>query len=168
MIFFMAHVDPARRQSTYPLKAGKVPAVDRGERTMRFLVMVKATAASEAGEMPSEALLTAMGNYNEALVRAGVLLAAEGLDPEESVVVDFSGETPVVSDGPYGETKELFSGYYILEVASHQEAVEWAKRMPYTAHSKIEIRRVTRIDELPQDNPWVQNERTWRESTGQL
>ena len=110
-----------------------------------------------------------VGKFNDELIRAGVLLAAEGLDdPNEGVVVDFSGETPVVTDGPYGETKELFGGYYILDVASQQEAVEWAKRAPLTAGSKTEIRRVTTIDEFPQDNEWVQKERAWREQTGQL
>jgi hypothetical protein len=136
----------------------------------KYMLIMRPTdeAFANFADVAFDEIVSTIGKYNDELIRAGVLLAAEGLDPEESVVVDFTGEAPVVSDGPYGETKELFSGYYILEVASHQEAVEWAKRMPYTAHSKIEIRRVTRIDELPQDNPWVQNERTWRESTGQL
>ena len=114
-------------------------------------------------------ILEAMGKFNDELIRAGVLLAAEGLeDPKETVVVDFTGETPVVTDGPYGETKELFGGFYILDVASKQEAVEWAKRAPMTAGTKTEIRRVTSIDEFPQDNEWIQKERAWREQTGQL
>lgn len=114
-------------------------------------------------------ILEAMGKFNDELIRAGVLLAAEGLeDPKETVVVDFTGETPVVTDGPYGETKELFGGFYILDVASKQEAVEWAKRAPMTAGTKTEIRRVTSIDEFPQDNEWIQKERGWREQTGQL
>jgi hypothetical protein len=114
-------------------------------------------------------IMDAMGKFNDELIRAGVLLAAEGLDDaNEGVVVDFTGETPVVTDGPYGETKELFAGYYILDVASKQEAVEWAKRAPLTAGSKTEIRRVTTIDEFPQDNQWIQRERAWRELTGQL
>jgi hypothetical protein len=114
-------------------------------------------------------IMNAMGKFNDELIRAGVLLAAEGLaDPSEGVVVDFTGEAPVVTDGPYGETKELFGGYYILDVASQQEAVEWAKRIPYAAGSKTEIRRVPTIDEFPQDNVWIQKERAWREQTGQL
>jgi len=114
-------------------------------------------------------ILEAMGKFNDELIRAGVLLAAEGLeDPKETVVVDFTGETPVVTDGPYGETKELFGGFYILDVASKQEAVEWAKRAPMTAGTKTEIRRVTSIDEFPQDNEWIQKEHAWREQTGQL
>lgn len=114
-------------------------------------------------------VLDTIGKFNDELIRAGVLLAAEGLDdPSNGVVVDFSGETPVVTDGPYGETKELFNGFYLLDVASIEEAVEWAKRAPLTAGSKTEIRRVPGIDEFPQDNVWVQKERAWREQTGQL
>jgi hypothetical protein len=99
-----------------------------------------------------------------------VLVAAEGLDDaEQGVVVDYSSTPPVVTDGPYGETKELFGGYYILDVASKEEAVEWAKRLPMTRPGiKTEIRRVPSIEEFPQDNPWIQRERAWRESTGQL
>ena len=116
-----------------------------------------------------EQMLETMGKFNDELIRAGVLVAAEGLDDAaEGVVVDFATETPVVTDGPYGETKELFGGYYILDVASKQEAIEWAKRMPYFQGSKVEIRRVPSIDEFPQDNEYVQRERAWRESTGQL
>ena len=115
-------------------------------------------------------ILETMGKFNDELIRAGVLLAAEGLDdPNSGVVVDFSGEAPVVTDGPYGETKELFGGYYILDVASKEEAIEWAKRSPGTVPGiTLEIRRVTSIDEFPQDNEWIQKERAWRESTGQL
>ena len=114
-------------------------------------------------------ILGEVGRYNDELIRAGVLLAAEGLSaPDEGIVVDFSGEAPVVTDGPYGETKELFNGFYILDVASKEEAVEWAKRMPLMAGSKVEIRRVPTIDEFPQDNEWIIKERAWREQTGQL
>jgi len=114
-------------------------------------------------------MLESVGRFNDELIRAGVLVAAEGLDsPSEGVVVDFTGESPVVSDGPYGETKELFNGFYILDVGSKEEAVEWAKRIPDPQGSKVEIRRVPTIDEFPQDNVWVQKERAWREATGQL
>lgn len=114
-------------------------------------------------------VLDVMGKFNDELMQAGVLLAAEGLDdPANTVVVDFTGEAPVVVDGPYGETKELFNGYYILDVASVEEAVEWTKRMPMTEGAKIEIRRVPSIDEFPQDNEWVFKEKAWREKTGQL
>ena len=121
------------------------------------------------GDMDFTEILDTIGKFNDELIRAGVLLAAEGLaDPSEGVVVDFTGETPVVTDGPYGETKELFNGFYILDVASIEEAVEWAKRAPRMDGSKAEIRRVPTIDEFPQDNEWIQKERAWREQTGQL
>ena len=115
-------------------------------------------------------MLEAMGRFNDELINAGVLVAAEGLDDaEQGVVVDYSSTPPVVTDGPYGETKELFGGYYILDVASKEEAVEWAKRLPMTRPGiKTEIRRVPSIDEFPQDNPWIQRERAWREANGQL
>jgi hypothetical protein len=116
-------------------------------------------------------IIETMGRFNQELISAGVLVAAEGLDPDTSdgVVVDYSSQPPVVTDGPYGETKELFGGYYILDVASKEEAIEWAKRLPMAGPGiKTEIRRVTSIDELPQDNEWIQKERAWREATGQL
>src|SRR5690606_7027353 len=117
-----------------------------------------------------EQALGVMGRFNGELISAGVLPAGEGLDPENpGVVVDHSSTPPVVTDGPYGETKELFGGFYLLDVASQEEAVEWAKRMPMTGPGmKTEIRRVTTIDEFPQDNVWIQKERAWREANGQL
>jgi hypothetical protein len=117
-----------------------------------------------------DAMLEKMGRFQEEMIRAGVLLAAEGLDdPADTVVVDHSSEPPVVTDGPYGETHELFGGFFLLQVASKEEAVEWAKRIPgHGPGFKTEIRRVASIDEFPQDNEWVQKERAWREATGQL
>jgi hypothetical protein len=125
--------------------------------------------ATMAGMDISQAI-EAVGRFNDELIRAGVLLAAEGLaDAAEGVVVDYSSEPPMVTDGPYGETKELFGGFYILNVASKEEAVEWAKRLPMSGPGfKAEIRRVPTIDEFPQDNTWIQKERAWREATGQL
>ncbi|MCD4852797.1 YciI family protein [Arthrobacter sp. AK01] len=137
----------------------------------KYMLIMRADDASYAKfeNIDFNEILDAMGQFNDELIRAGVLLAAEGLeDPKEGVVVDFTGETPVVTDGPYGETKELFGGYYILDVASKQEAIEWAKRAPMTEGTKTEIRRVASIDEFPQDNKWIQKERAWREQTGQL
>ena len=115
-------------------------------------------------------MLEAMGRFNEEMISAGVLLAAEGLDDAaETVVVDYSSTPPLVTDGPYGETKELFGGYWIVDVASKEEAVEWAKRAPMAGPGmKTEIRRVPSIDEFPQDNIWIQKERAWRERSGQL
>lgn len=137
----------------------------------KYMLIMRGSDESMAkmSETPFDQMLEMMGRYNDELIRAGVLVAAEGLDdPAESVVVDVSGETPVVTDGPYGETKELFGGYYILDVASKEEAVEWAKRVPSFPGSKIEVRRVPSIDEFPQDNEWVFKERAWRKRTGQL
>ena len=137
----------------------------------KYMLILRGTdeAMKKMMETPFDVMLETMGRFNEELIRAGVLVAAEGLDdPSQSVVVDFTGETPVVTDGPYGETKELFGGFYLLEVASKEEAVEWAKRLPAGEGTKVEIRRVPSIDEFPQDNEWVVKERAWRERTGQL
>jgi len=140
---------------------------------MKYMLVMRATdeAYASMGNADVDEMLRIVGKFNEELIRAGVLLAAEGLDPNpgEQVVVDFSSEPPVVTDGPYGETKELFGGFYILNVSSKQEAVEWAKRLPMNgAGFKAEIRRVTTIDEFPQDNEWIKKERAWRETAGQL
>jgi hypothetical protein len=137
----------------------------------KYMLIMRPTDESFAqfAEIDFNDMLETVGSFNDELIRAGVLVAAEGLDdPNEGVVVDFTGEAPVVTDGPYGETKELFSGFYILDVASKEEAVEWAKRAPMMAGAKTEIRRVPTIDEFPQDNQWIQKERAWREQTGQL
>ena len=137
----------------------------------KYMLIMRATDESVAKTMetPFDEMLEMVGRFNEELIRAGVLVAAEGLDdPSQGVVVDFDGETPVVTDGPYGETKELFGGFYLLDVASKEEAVEWAKRLPAFPGSKCEIRRVPVIDEFPQDNEWIIKERAWRERTGQI
>jgi len=139
---------------------------------MKYMLIMRGNdeAAASFADVDFEDMLEAMGRFNDELISSGVLVAAEGLDAaEQGVVVDYSSTPPVVTDGPYGETKELFGGYYILDVASKEEAVEWAKRLPMTRPGiKTEIRRVPSIDEFPQDNPWIQRERAWRESTGQL
>jgi hypothetical protein len=137
----------------------------------KYMLIMRTTdeALSELMNADFEEVLNGVGAFNDELIRAGVLLAAEGLDDAAGgVVVDFSADVPLVTDGPYGETKELFNGYYLLDVASVQEAAEWAKRMPFTKGAKIEIRRVTTIDEFPQDNVWIQKERAWRAANGQL
>lgn len=112
---------------------------------MRVMVMVKATADSEAGVMPSTELLEAMGRYNEALVQAGVMLAGEGLHPSRrGARVRFSGASRTVMDGPFAETKELVAGYWLWQVRSMEEAIEWVKRCPnpMPGDSEIEIRPV--------------------------
>jgi hypothetical protein len=112
---------------------------------MRVMVIVKATKDSEAGALPSKELLTAMGKYNEELVKAGIMLAGEGLKPSsKGKRVRFSGEKRSVIDGPFAETKELIAGYWIWQVRSMEEAVEWLKRCPnpMPGESEVEIRPV--------------------------
>ncbi|GAB3393194.1 YciI family protein [Amycolatopsis echigonensis] len=119
---------------------------------MRFMVIMKASEESEAGQLPSTELLAEMGKFNEELVRAGVMLAGEGLAPSsEGARVKFSGDgEPSVVDGPFAETKELIAGFWILQVRSLEEAVEWIKRVPNTdgAHHEIEIRRIFEADDF--------------------
>ncbi len=118
---------------------------------MKFMVMVKADKNSEAGVMPSEQLLTEMGKFNEALVKAGVLLAAEGLHPSsKGARVKFSGSKRTVVDGPFAETKELVAGFWMLQVKSKEEAIEWIKRCPnpMEGESEIEIRQVFEAEDF--------------------
>jgi hypothetical protein len=119
---------------------------------MRFMVIVKATKDSEAGVMPSEKLLAAMGKYNEELVKAGVMLAGEGLQPSsKGKRVKFSGAKRTVIDGPFTETKELIAGFWLWQVRSMDEAIEWAKRCPNPfeeGESEIEIRQVFEADDF--------------------
>jgi hypothetical protein len=115
---------------------------------MRFMVIVKADANSEAGVMPDEKLLTDMGNYNEELVKAGVMLAGEGLRPSsKGVRVRFSGGDKTVIDGPFAETKELVAGFWLWEAKSMDEAVEWLKRAPFE-ETEVEIREVFEADDF--------------------
>jgi hypothetical protein len=118
---------------------------------MRFMVMVKATEESEAGVMPSTELLEAMGRYNEELVKAGVMVAGEGLHPSaKGVRVRFDGTQRRVIDGPFAETKELVAGFWIFQVKSLEEAVEWVKRCPnpMSGESEIEIRQIFEADDF--------------------
>lgn len=118
---------------------------------MRFMVMVKADRNSEAGVMPSEELLAAMGRYNEELAKAGVMLAGEGLHPSsKGARVRFSGKERTVVDGPFAETKELVAGFWIWKCASLQEAIEWVKRCPnpMLSDSEIEIRQIFEADDF--------------------
>lgn len=117
---------------------------------MRFMVMVKATEGSEAGELPSTEGLEEMGRYNEELVKAGILLAADGLHPSsKGARVRFDGDDRTVIDGPFAETKELVAGFWILEVASEEEVIEWVKRCPNPMPGQIgeiEIRPIFEAD----------------------
>ncbi|NWL88045.1 MULTISPECIES: YciI family protein [unclassified Paenibacillus] len=125
---------------------------------MRFMLIVKATTDSEAGVMPSQELIDAMQKYNEELVKAGVLLAADGLMPSSSAIriaYPEPGGKPKLVDGPFTESKELIAGYTLIEVKSREEAVEWALRMPDPhglGQGEIELRQVFEVEEL-MDNP---------------
>ena len=118
---------------------------------MRFMILVKANQDSEAGVMPSEEILAAMGRYNEELVKAGVLLAAEGLQASsQGARIKFSGSKRTVIDGPFSETKELIAGFWMIQVKSLAEAIEWVKRCPnpFEGEPVIEIRRVFEAEDF--------------------
>jgi hypothetical protein len=116
---------------------------------MRFMIVVKANADSEAGVLPSEELLTEMGRYNEELVKAGVMLAGEGLHPSsKGVRVRFSGGKRTVIDGPFAETKELIAGFWLIQVKSRDEAIEWVKRAPFDGGAEVEIRQVFEAEDF--------------------
>lgn len=118
---------------------------------MKVMVIVKASKSSEAGEMPSEQLLREMGNYNEELVRAGIMLAGDGLHPSsKGVRIRFSGKDRTVINGPFAETKELIAGYWIWQVKSMQEAIDWLKRCPnpHNDESEVEIRQIFEADDF--------------------
>ena len=107
---------------------------------MRFMVIVKANKDSEAGVMPTEKMLTEMGKYNEELVKAGVMLAGEGLQPtSKGARVRFDGKTRTVTDGPFSETKELIAGFWLWQVRSKEEAIEWLKRAPFDEGEEVEL-----------------------------
>jgi hypothetical protein len=118
---------------------------------MRFMVIVKATKDSEAGKMPSEKLIAEMGKFNEELMKAGVMLAGDGLQPSsKGARVKFSGKNRVVTDGPFPETKELVAGFWIWQVNSKEEAIEWVKRCPnpHEGESEIEIRQIFELEDF--------------------
>jgi hypothetical protein len=134
------------------------------------MIIVKATKDSEAGVMPDEKLLTEMGNYNEELVRAGVMLAGEGLHPSsKGARVRFSGAQRTVIDGPFAETKELIAGFWLWQVKSMEEAIEWVKRCPnpMPGDSEIEIRQVFEAEDFGEEfTPELreQEKRVWAEA----
>ena len=122
---------------------------------MRFMIIIKASQDSEAGVMPSNELLTAMGNYNEELAKAGILVAGEGLHPSsKGARVHFSGDKRTVIDGPFAETKELIAGYWLWQVKSKEEAIEWVKRCPNPmpgTEAEIEIRQVFEMEDFGEE-----------------
>jgi hypothetical protein len=137
---------------------------------MQYMLIMRGTDESNAAMMANvEELMAATRLFLEETAKAGVYVGAEGLDdPGQGVVVHFSDEAPVVTDGPYGETKELFGGFFLLDVASKEEAVEWAKRVPAVPGSKIEIRRVPGADEVPTDSGKFVKDGASAESSGRI
>jgi hypothetical protein len=120
---------------------------------MRFMIIVKANAESEAGQMPSQQELEEMGRYNEELVKAGVMLAGEGLHPSSrGHRVRFDGTSRTVIDGPFAETKELVAGFWLIQVKSPEEALEWVKRIPFR-EGEVEVRRVFDTEDFAASDP---------------
>jgi hypothetical protein len=119
---------------------------------MRFMILVKADKTTEAGVLPDEKLLTEMGKFNEELVKAGVMLAGEGLQPSsKGARVEFSGAKRTVIDGPFAETKELIAGFWLWQVKSKEEAIEWVKRAPFPGEAVVEIRQVSEAEDFGAD-----------------
>ena len=140
--------------------------------TVKYMLIMRATdeAIEASKQVPFEEIINAMGAYNESLMKAGVLLAGEGLtEPDEGFVVDFSAEEPIVTDGPYGETHELFNGFWIIQTSTKEEAIEWASRCPLGPGSKLEVRRVSEMSDFEDfaDNEYIQKEEGWRKELGQ-
>jgi len=138
---------------------------------MRFMIIVKATRESEAGAMPKEHLLKDMMKFNEELVKAGVMLAGEGLHPSsKGARVRFSGQSRTVVDGPFAETKELIAGYWMWQVKSREEAIEWVKRCPnpFETDSEIEIRQVFESPELTDNEEFLRKEEELRAQTAKI
>jgi hypothetical protein len=138
---------------------------------MKYMLIMRAdeSAVEAYKDIDFEQVLNAMGAYNETLIKAGVMLAGEGLsDAKEGFVVDFSAEKPIVTDGPYGETHELFNGFWILQVGSREEAAEWASRCPLGPGSKLEVRRIQEASDFAEyaDNEYIKKEAIWRDELG--
>lgn len=133
----------------------------------RYMLIMRVSPEAEAlmaeQEIDFNEVIESMGRFNEELIKAGVLLAGEGLTgPDEGFVVDFNADPPVITDGPYTEAKELFNGFWILEVSSKDEAKQWARKVPLGPGVMLEVRRVSETDEFPMDNPWIQKEIQWK------
>ena len=134
---------------------------------MKFMLIMRAVdqaAVDACKDADFNEIIAAMGAFNESMINAGVMADGAGLsDASEGVVVDFSSDEPTDTEGAYGTLRELFNGFWMLEVASQEEAVEWAKKAPLTAGTQIEIRRVNGPEDFPQDNEWIQKEQKWIE-----
>jgi hypothetical protein len=142
-------VESALRRSTFELSLSL--AQTERENDMRFMVLVKASKESEAGVLPDEKMLAAMGNYNEELVMAGVMLAGDGLQPtSKGVRVRFEGKKRTVIDGPFAESKELIAGYWVWQCKSKEEAIDWLRRAPFDDGAEVEIRQIFELSDFGQ------------------
>jgi len=133
----------------------------------RYMLIMRSTPEAEAAmaeqEIDFDQIIEQMGRFNEELIKAGVMRAGEGLTgPEEGFVVDSNSDPPTVSDGPYPDARELFNGFWIIEVSSVEEAKRWASKIPLGPGVKVEVRRVAETSDFPADNPWVRKEIQWR------
>lgn len=134
-----------------------------------MLIMRNSGSVEKLEDMDFEAVINAMGAYNESMINAGVMVGGDGLtDAAQSAVVEFTTEAPIVTDGPYGELHELFNGFWTIEVATREEAIEWASRAPLGPGNKIEVRRVTDETDFADhaDNEYLQKEQEWRAQEG--
>lgn len=136
---------------------------------MRYMMIVKATPDSEAGQLPTSEMIAEMGRYNEELIAAGVLLAADGLQASShGARIKFDGGKTTVTDGPFAETKELIAGYWLIDVKSKDEALEWARRIPFSDGEEVELRKVFEASDFPVDavsEDHLRKEAAWREAT---
>ncbi len=140
------------------------------EFTMKYMLIMRATdeALQASKDVPFEQIIEAMGRYNESLIEAGVMAGGDGLTPPaEGAVVDFSTHPPLVTQGAYGTTESQFNGFWVLDVPTQEEAIEWAKRCPLGPGNKLEVRRITSEEDFPQDNEWIEKEKGWREAAEQ-
>jgi hypothetical protein len=141
---------------------------------MKYMLIMRSTEAARQDyeKVDFNEIIEKIGAYNEALLKAGVMLAGDGLADSmaDNFVVDFTADPPIVTDGPYGETHELFSGFWMIQVGSKEEAVEWASRCPLGPGSKLEVRRVTEMSDFGEfaDNPVLHQQETWRAESGQV
>jgi hypothetical protein len=138
----------------------------------RYMLIMRVTPEGEKSfadaNIDFNEVIESMGRYNEELIKAGVMLAGEGLTgPDEGFVVDFDSDPPVVTDGPYTEAKELFNGFWILDVSSKEEAAQWAQKCPLGPGVRLEVRRVAESEEFDVDNPWIKKEIQWRADLAQ-
>ena len=130
---------------------------------MKYMLMLKADPQNQQDRMPTDEELNAMGRFNEEVIAAGAMLAGKGLHPvENGSWVTYDGDERVITDGPFAESKELIAGFWILQVASKEEALEWARRVPLKSGA-VEVRRVFEVEDFNQDNDYVKQEVQWRE-----